>query len=328
MGVRKNRRFRRNPYTASNPTVTDYGPQIGSGGDDNGFTFDSVTKARAFLKEAETLENAGALPSDLQTKIEAAEETIRKADLRNVRRQLKRYKKRGLTPPPELIDRYNALRAQAAFYPEPERYAEPVYSGPSRFDPEPSQPPRWQRRTALPRKPMQKPARRGLNGCTPLDQRVDNICNGDRMQPLRDISGDCLDILQERRRCITKHNQKKSSITRRGSTKKTVSHWEEVLGPDGETIRFMLSFDHNGHFAGRRPSKQSPQVGDVILDLTAGIKAWVMRKGRRRPTAVTNEMRRIYESSCLYKTRQLAAGQLDLTAYQNEVNNIRGASYK
>lgn len=326
MGVRKNRRFRRNPYTASNPTVTDYGPIVGANGNGNGNgpVFDSITKARAFLKEVETLERVGELPSDIQHKIEAAEEMIRKADLRNVRRQLKRYQKRGLTPPPELIDRYNSLRAKAAFYPQPERYVEP---------------------TQMSSGISARKNRKGLNGCTPLDRKVDEVCNGDSRIPLRDISDDCLDVLQRRRDCISQHKTKsrmparrvdrlqhKSSIRRPSTPAKridrNVAYWEEVMGPEGETIRFLLSFDESGKFSGRRPTKYSPQVGDVVLDLTAGIKAWVIKKGRRRPTAVTSEMRRIYENSCLYKTRQLAAGQLDLATYQDEVNKIGRASYK
>ena len=307
MGVRKNRRFRHNPYT--NPTVTDYELQAFDNGKSE---FDSVTKARAFLKEIEALRKARALPADpdLDDRIADAKEVIRKADLRNVRRQMKRMQKRGLTPSPELIERYNALRAQAAFFqPEHSRFTYDYADDSSGYI-----------------RPPQTP--RNLNGCTPIDRQVDEVCAYDRMKPLRDISSDCLDVLQRRNRCITGHNEKSKRVPkRRSKPRKNVTYWEEVLGPEGETLRFVLIFDNNGKFAGRQPTRNSPQVGDIVLDLTTGIKAWIIRKGRRRPTSVTPEMRRIYESSYLYKARQLAAGQINIQEFRSAVDDHE-ASYK
>ena len=100
-------------------------------------------------------------------------------------------------------------------------------------------------------------------------------------------------------------------------------HWEEVLGPRGEVILFELLFE-NGRFVGRRRTQpgESPQKGSVILDTTGrstmrgsppeGFKVWRVRGTRRRPMPRTPQMRAIYESSFLYKVRQLAAGLISL----------------
>lgn len=90
--------------------------------------------------------------------------------------------------------------------------------------------------------------------------------------------------------------------------------WEEVLGPKGEMVRFKLVYHKDGPSKGllkerKRLQKESPKPGEIILDLTAGIKAWqVTTNGRREEIPVTKQMEDYYKGSNLYKVRQLAAG--------------------
>ena len=55
--------------------------------------------------------------------------------------------------------------------------------------------------------------------------------------------------------------------------------------------------------------------GNIVLDTTArgeGFKVWRIRGTRRRPMPKTPQMQAIYESSFLYKVRQLAAGKISV----------------
>jgi len=103
--------------------------------------------------------------------------------------------------------------------------------------------------------------------------------------------------------------------------------WEEVTGPNGEIIRFKLDFYTSGRLAGklrrRVRSKQEPQQGDILLDVTGpagpdqkgGLRAWRIASNRRRRHPVSREMIENYKQSNLYRVRQLAAGQISLQKF-------------
>jgi len=109
---------------------------------------------------------------------------------------------------------------------------------------------------------------------------------------------------------------------------KHVTQWEEVLGPDGETIRFkldqFLDGPNQGKFKARLLTKDEPQVGDLVLDATQGLQAWKITSTRRRPHPITPHMRETYESSLLFKVRQMVAGKITLKQLSDHVSELYG----
>jgi hypothetical protein len=91
--------------------------------------------------------------------------------------------------------------------------------------------------------------------------------------------------------------------------KKEAVHYEELSGPNGETIRFKLTYE-NGKFKKRVRAKEEPPIGAVILDLTSGVKAWKRFSDKRRSIPLTPSMKKSYESSFLYKVREFGAGKI------------------
>lgn len=263
---------RKNPF-GINPTVTDI-----DGRSSVGMThFNSVLRARAFLKEVSCLSSKQLTP-EVQKKILDAKNLIRKADLRNARRQIRRYQKRGEAIPSKLVARYKALRATS---------------------------------------------------CEDTDSLLEATC-GDIDDP-HDITADCAEVAKIRNR-MCNNGEKNFPLTTRAAKlpkkkavsvtpaavepKQVIAKWEEVVGPDGEIVRFKLLYNKDGEFQKRVRSKELPQKGDIVLDLTQGFKAWLITKSRRRPYhEITPEMRRSYENSFLYKVRQLASGQLSLPKF-------------
>lgn len=112
----------------------------------------------------------------------------------------------------------------------------------------------------------------------------------------------------------------------RKKTEKHVTQWEEVLGPEGETIRFkldqVLDGPNEGKFKARILSKDEPQVGDLVLDATQGLQAWKITSTRRRPHPVTPQMKETYESSLLFKVRQMVAGKITLKQLSDHVSAL------
>lgn len=99
--------------------------------------------------------------------------------------------------------------------------------------------------------------------------------------------------------------------------------WEEVLDPAGKVIRFKIIYHKEGPNIGtikerRRVKKEEPKPGDIVLDLTSGIKAW--RAGTREEVNVTKEMEADYKKSNLYRIRQLAAGYISLSQLIDMLN--------
>lgn len=95
-------------------------------------------------------------------------------------------------------------------------------------------------------------------------------------------------------------------------------NWEEVLGPDGSLVRFKLEYGKSNADKNKLQNRKrvridgpdKPQNGDIILDLTTGIKAWKITGKGRSSIPVTKKMESYYKTSSLYKVRQLAAGNL------------------
>jgi len=103
--------------------------------------------------------------------------------------------------------------------------------------------------------------------------------------------------------------------------------WEEVAGPkDGDIVRFKLIYHKDGPHQGqlkerKRTQKETYKPGEIILDLTTGVKAWrVPANGRGRdPIKVTKQMEDYYKKSNLYKVRQLAAGYISLDQFATAI---------
>ena len=99
--------------------------------------------------------------------------------------------------------------------------------------------------------------------------------------------------------------------------------WEEVAGPkDGDIVRFKLIYHKDGPYKGqlkdrKRTQKETPKRGEIILDLTSGVKAWQIPAtgGKREPIPVTKQMEDYYKKSNLYRVRQLAAGYISLDQF-------------
>jgi hypothetical protein len=93
--------------------------------------------------------------------------------------------------------------------------------------------------------------------------------------------------------------------------------WEEAVGPKGELIRFKVerytTTDKKGRiksFTRVNPKRVKPNDGDLILDMTCGIKVSMQTPEGRvdlPETALTNEMISNYKNSFLYKVRLVAA---------------------
>ena len=103
--------------------------------------------------------------------------------------------------------------------------------------------------------------------------------------------------------------------------KKDAVHYEELSGPNGETIRFKLTYE-NGKFKKRVRAKEEPPIGAVILDLTSGVKAWKRFSDKRRHIPLTSSMKKSYENSFLYKVREFGAGKI---TFQQLVDKIAAA---
>lgn len=235
------RHYRHNPLFSNNPTVTD----ITNDGDcllDVTY-FDSILKARAFLKQTECLNSKQLSDPELQKKIEAAYKVIAKADRRNERRRNRRAAKAGK--------------------------ATTIPSG------------------------LQSIQKYTVRTCDEAKKTVGRLCEG-----------------------ITCETTKKGLPVETGNPS-----WEEVTGPKGEVVRYKVKYHVDGPSKGQvkernRAVKEHPKVGDIILDLTSGIKAWkVVANGRRQEIPVTKQMEALYKESNLYKVRQLAAGHISLNQF-------------
>lgn len=101
---------------------------------------------------------------------------------------------------------------------------------------------------------------------------------------------------------------------------KEVTRFEETLGPNGEIIRFKL-IGEDGIFKKRVRTREEPPIGSIILDLTDGVKAWKRFSDKRRSTPVTQEMRRTYQNSLLFRVRQLAAGKINLQQFADSIKH-------
>lgn len=108
------------------------------------------------------------------------------------------------------------------------------------------------------------------------------------------------------------------------------THWEEVLGPNGEVLRFKLLLDPNGVVLNRiRNETDKPRPGDLILDTTKGLNSWkIARNGKRRKFKVTTTMQSAYKGSMLYLARKFAAGELDIPQIIEKLSNIRNKPQK
>lgn len=233
------RHYRHNPLFSNNPTVTDIT-------DDcllDVTYFDSVLKARAFLKQAECLNSKQLSDPKLQKKVEAAHKVIAKADRRNERRRNRRAAKAGKAPP--------------------------VASG------------------------LQALQKYTVRTCDEAKKTVGRLCEG-----------------------VTCETKKGNLPAETGTPS-----WEEVTGPKGEVVRYKVKYYTDGPSKGQvrernRVVKEQPKAGDIILDLTSGVKAWkVSANGRRQEIAVTKQMEALYKESNLYKVRQLAAGHISLNQF-------------
>jgi len=149
-----------------------------------------------------------------------------------------------------------------------------------------------------------------------------------RRQEKRGLSAsgaECLDAIAEARQacgpnvvCYSETNNKK--VLTPPTPQYFGPNWEEVLGPKGEVIKFKIEYYKTGPDQGtiknRTRSKASPKPGDIILDLTSGLKAWkVTTSGKRTPITPTRTMEDEYKNSYLYKVRQLAAGQISTAQF-------------
>ena len=92
----------------------------------------------------------------------------------------------------------------------------------------------------------------------------------------------------------------------------TVHTWERVFGPEGEVLLFHV--EHLGRRNIKVTPVQSPdfQDGDVILDLTRGLAAFQLQRGREIQVPVTKKMRDHYQGSFLYKVRKMLKGVISL----------------
>lgn len=185
--------------------------------------------------------------------------------------------------------------------------------------------------SCLPKQQLREPSlQTKISAAEKIIARADkrNARRRRRRQEKRGISSDrteCADAIAEARQacgpnivCYSETNNKK--VLSPSMPQYFGPNWEEVLGPKGEVIKFKIDYYKTGPDQGtiksRTRSKSSPKPGDVILDLTSGLKAWkVNANGKRTPIAPTREMEAEYKNSYLYKVRQLAAGQISTAQF-------------
>jgi len=156
--------------------------------------------------------------------------------------------------------------------------------------------------------------------CPSIDNQITERCEEDK--PLTDLSWQCLDLLKTRKELCEEDRVKRHRLTRYSPAddsdeNQAVAHYEETFGPEGEVIRFKLHYSKDGTFLKRTRTRQEPQIGDVVLDLTSGISAWRITSNRRRRHPVTPSMRESYENSFLYKVRKLTAGKYASSKSEN-----------
>jgi len=168
--------------------------------------------------------------------------------------------------------------------------------------------------------------------CSDIESSVDATC-GPTTRP-RDLNLDCLNMLQRRKEACNGTSRSRLTRTSDEEEHATVAHYEECLGPEGEVIRFKLHYNKSAVFLKRTRTRNEPQVGDIVLDLITGIKAWRITTNRRRKHPVTPAMRESYESSYIYKVRKLAAGRYassnaaNLTKFMEDIKNGEGQRLK
>jgi len=204
------------------------------------------------------------------------------------------------------------------------------------------------------RNKRRKLRRRGISSadCDDIDARVDSICGTVSRRP-RDLGLKCLTQLKKRKEACNDNGGSRRIAERsrralRGrlapqqrfieddgeEEQAIVAHYEETIGPEGETIRFKLHYTREGEFSKRTRTRNEPQVGDIVLDLVSGVKAWRITTNRRRKHPVTPAMRKSYESSCVYKVRKLAAGKYassnseNLSRFLADIKNAEGQRLK
>lgn len=127
------------------------------------------------------------------------------------------------------------------------------------------------------------------------------------------------------RRVVRGPGQPRAGVTRPvelPKPPKVVSYYEEISGPDGEIVRYKVILK-DGQYNRRLRTKEDPPVGSIILDLTSGVKAWKRHSDKRRSIPLTNEMKRSYQNSFLFKVRKLAAGKMSLEEFKKAVNQVR-----
>jgi hypothetical protein len=102
--------------------------------------------------------------------------------------------------------------------------------------------------------------------------------------------------------------------------------WEEVVGPEGEIIRFRVdrykSKGRQGEMRRVVRDSSDPAVGDTVLDLTLGAKAYKITKSGRKKVALNPEMIKKYRDSFLYHVRRVAAGKLSTKGFLEKVKAL------
>jgi hypothetical protein len=275
------RHYRHNPLFASNPPHT-----ISDIEDEECLLklnyFDSILKARAFLKQIECLPNQKDNP-EMQKKIAAACLIINRANKRNTKRRIRRA---------------HTLLARAEMM-SPEQLADPDL----------------QKRIADAEKEIRDAEVNGkIKSIGGPNLCVTSSCAPPQRAPAQRARVTATPTqIESAARHVT------STAAR--ATAETPT-WEEVLGPKGEVIRFKLKFHTEGPQKGQikeRSRVRSLQVvGDIIMDLTCNwspseppIKAWrILDNGSRDSIVVTKQMVNLYKESMLYKVRQLTAGSI------------------
>lgn len=198
------------------------------------------------------------------------------------------------------------------------------------------------------RNKRRKLRRRGISSvdCDDIDATIDSTCGTVSRRP-RDLGLKCLDLLQKRKEACNGNGGSRRVLRGRsapqqrfvedageGEEHSIVAHYEETLGPEGGTIRFKLHYNREGEFVKRTRTRNEPQVGDIVLDLVSGVKAWRITTNRRRKHPVTPAMRESYESSYVYKVRKLAAGKYassnseNLSRFLVDIKDVEGQRLK
>jgi hypothetical protein len=102
--------------------------------------------------------------------------------------------------------------------------------------------------------------------------------------------------------------------------------WEEVVGPEGEIIRFRVdrykSKKRWGEMRRVVRDNSEPAVGDTVLDLTLGARAYKITRSGRKKVALNPEMIKKYRDSFLYHVRRVAAGKLSSKGFLEKVKAL------